>query len=103
MSMNTIAIFGPLNQDLAAYTGSACSSLHIPHIETRIDANTVPLSPFSINIHPDADLLAKACLDVIKHFGWTEMLIIYGDQIGEIYTFSHSQHISVSSTPYNYR
>ena len=81
--MGTIAIFGPLNQDMAAYTGSACSSLRIPHLETRVDASSVPPSTLSIGLHPDTDLLAKACLDVIKHFGWSEMLIIYGDQAGE--------------------
>ena len=76
-------MFGPVNPDIATFTGSACSSLEIPHIETRMDTSYLPVSPMSLNIHPDTQQLSRAVLDVIKHFGWTDVLILYSDHIGE--------------------
>lgn len=85
LSKHIIAMFGPVNADIATYTGSACSSLQIPHIETRVDTNNLQFSPLSINLHPDAQQLSRAVLDVIKHFGWSEVLILYSNHIGKLH------------------
>ncbi|WAR07420.1 GRIK2-like protein, partial [Mya arenaria] len=82
LAQSTMCTFGPVHPDVAAFAGSACSNLHVPHIETRVDSNAIPPSSFSINLHPESQHLAKAVLDVVLKFGWTEMLIIYNNHIG---------------------
>ena len=84
IALETVAIFGPENRDLAAFTDSVCSTVRIPHIEYRLDSNSYPQAGYSVNIHPDAELLAKAYLDVIHYFGWTEVLILYSNQEGTL-------------------
>lgn len=85
LAKHIIAIFGPVNHDIATFTGSACSSLQIPHIETRVDTSVLPLSPFSVNLHPDSEQLSRAIIDVIRHFGWTDILILYSNHVGKTF------------------
>lgn len=80
--MGTAALFGPQSHDLASFTNSLCSSLHIPHLEFREDSNLGPMPEFSINLHPSVQQLAKAYLDVIEFYNMKEILVIYGNKEG---------------------
>ncbi|KAH3735863.1 hypothetical protein DPMN_042421 [Dreissena polymorpha] len=83
LSRNIVCTVGPANPDVAAFTSSACANLNIPHIETRVDAYAAPFpASYSINLHPDPELLSHAVLDVIRAVGWSEMLIVYNNHIG---------------------
>ena len=76
-----MTIFGPESPDIASYTNSLCSYLHIPHIEFREDIVSQSLqSGFSINIHPTAEELAEAYYDVIQSYDMKQLLIIYGSR-----------------------
>ncbi|KAH3735868.1 hypothetical protein DPMN_042426 [Dreissena polymorpha] len=67
---NYPATVGPANPDVAAFTSSACANLNIPHIEIRVDAYAAPFpASYSINLHPDPELLSHAVLDVIRAVG----------------------------------
>lgn len=82
--LSTAALFGPRSNNIASFTNSLCSALHIPHIEFREDGNMEPPTGYSINLHPNAQQLAHAYQAVIDYYGMKELLIIYGEKEGRI-------------------
>ncbi|XP_060072907.1 glutamate receptor ionotropic, kainate 2-like [Ylistrum balloti] len=80
--LSTAALFGPRSNNIASFTNSLCSALHIPHIEFREDGNMEPPQGYSINLHPNAQQLAQAYQAVIEYYRMKELLIIYGEKEG---------------------
>ncbi|ESO92173.1 hypothetical protein LOTGIDRAFT_121144, partial [Lottia gigantea] len=78
VELNTVAVLGPRSSNLAGFVNSLCASLQLPHLELRMDTIANPAPGLSINLYPDIETLSKAFIDVIRYYGWKQMLVIYG-------------------------
>ncbi|XP_067675457.1 glutamate receptor ionotropic, kainate 2-like isoform X1 [Haliotis asinina] len=76
---NTVAAFGPKDPTLAGFVNSLCTSVQIPHVELRLDTAADHLSGKTINLYPNVEQLSKAFTDLIRYYGWKQMLVIYGN------------------------
>lgn len=102
MSMGVQAIFGPSDYLLGAHVHSICDALDIPHLESRLDLDTVfdhqihhPANPdggssptvgsgeFSINLHPAQNLINAALQDVMSYLNWTRVAIVFEKDYGK--------------------
>ena len=78
------AIFGPRSHVLASHINNVCATLEIPHIEVRPDVDVdEDRHIFSINVFPDPVRLNRAFLDVVNHFHWNKLCIVYSDTNGQ--------------------
>lgn len=80
------ALFGPKSSNIASYVNSMSRALKIPHIEARVEPRYLQAPSFSINLYPDPQQLGRAYVDVIKYFGWKQILVLYGDKEGKPYS-----------------
>lgn len=78
------AIFGPSHPLLGPHIQSICEALDIPHIEARIDFETVS-KEFSINLHPSQKHMNNAYRDLMQYLNWTssKIAILYEDDFGK--------------------
>ncbi|KAI5721657.1 hypothetical protein M8J77_023545 [Diaphorina citri] len=76
-----IAIFGPRSAMTTPIVESVCDTKEIPHIQTRWDHAT-PRGSCSVNLYPDANVLAHALVDVVRSAGWKHFTIVYYDNDG---------------------
>ncbi|GIY79630.1 glutamate receptor ionotropic, kainate 3 [Caerostris darwini] len=79
-------IFGPQSPMAAAHVQSISDALEVPHIESRWDYK-LQRDDLSINLHPRAATLNQAYIDVVKKWGWTDFIIIYEENEGELLFF----------------
>ncbi|XP_064613530.1 glutamate receptor ionotropic, kainate 2-like isoform X2 [Liolophura sinensis] len=82
IDMGVCALFGPKSSNIASYVNSMSRALKIPHIEARVEPRYLQAPSFSINLYPDPQQLGRAYVDVIKYFGWKQILVLYGDKEG---------------------
>ncbi|CAG5126998.1 unnamed protein product, partial [Candidula unifasciata] len=73
VEQDTIAVFGPRHQDLAAYVNSL-SDATVP--------NNIPVHALTLNLYPGFQQVGMAYTDLISYYGWTEILIVYGTAYG---------------------
>jgi len=97
-----IGIFGPQSSKASNYARSVCSSLQLPHFETRWDTSLSEPMPFSINLAPLPSALGRALLDLVVKKNWKTFSIVYSEDssmilIQEILKHHkmHSKHIIV--------
>ncbi|GIY94535.1 glutamate receptor ionotropic, kainate 2, partial [Caerostris extrusa] len=84
-------IFGPQSPMAAAHVQSISDALEVPHIESRWDYK-LQRDDLSINLHPRAATLNQAYIDVVKKWGWTDFIIIYEENEGELLFFNWNIH-----------
>ncbi|XP_042204499.1 glutamate receptor ionotropic, kainate 2-like isoform X1 [Homarus americanus] len=75
------AVFGPSDPLLGSHIQSICDALDIPHLEARLDLEP-EYKEFSINLHPSHEVLNRAFQDVMAFLNWTEVAIIYEEDLG---------------------
>ncbi|KAK7863971.1 hypothetical protein R5R35_000081 [Gryllus longicercus] len=77
-AQGAVAFFGPQQPALAATVASVAKSLEIPHLVTTRQA---PLPPgmHTVNLYPDADMLAIALADVARALEWRSYTVLYED------------------------
>lgn len=62
---------------------SICEALDIPHIELRIDVETMSKELKSINLHPPQEAMNNAYRDLMAFLNWTKIAIIYDSEASE--------------------
>lgn len=97
-----VGIFGPQTSESSNYARSVCSSLQMPHFETRWDSSLSEPMSFSINLAPLPSILGRALRDQVVKKNWKTFAILYSEDssmilIQEIlkHTRLHSKHIIV--------
>ncbi|XP_071541831.1 glutamate receptor ionotropic, kainate 2-like isoform X8 [Panulirus ornatus] len=104
------AVFGPSDPLLGSHIQSICDALDIPHLESRLDLEP-EFKEFSINLHPSHEVLNRAFQDVMTFLNWTEVAIIYEEDLGLIKLqelvksppAEHMEFLIRQGTPVNYR
>ncbi|XP_050735257.1 glutamate receptor ionotropic, kainate 2-like isoform X4 [Eriocheir sinensis] len=104
------AVFGPSDPLLGSHIQSICDALDIPHLEARLDLEP-EFKEFSINLHPSHEVLNRAFQDVMTFLNWTEVAIIYEEDLGLIKLQElvksppreHMEFMIRQGTPENYR
>ncbi|XP_013416771.1 glutamate receptor ionotropic, kainate 2 isoform X2 [Lingula anatina] len=75
------AIFGPMATISASHVQSICDTLEVPHIETRWDYKEFK-DYYSVNLHPHYTSIGKSLLDLVTHWKWGAVTILYEDNNG---------------------
>ncbi|XP_063879171.1 glutamate receptor ionotropic, kainate 2-like isoform X2 [Scylla paramamosain] len=104
------AVFGPSDPLLGSHIQSICDALDIPHLEARLDLEP-EYKEFSINLYPSHEVLNRAFQDVMTFLNWTEVAIIYEEDLGLIKLQElvksppreHMEFMIRQGTPENYR
>nr|XP_053636465.1 glutamate receptor ionotropic, kainate 2-like isoform X4 [Cherax quadricarinatus] len=104
------AVFGPSDPLLGSHIQSICDALDIPHLEARLDLEP-EYKEFSINLHPSHEVLNRAFQDVMTFLNWTQVAIIYEEDLGLIKlqelvrtpSKDHMEFLIRQGSPYNYR
>lgn len=73
-------IFGPSDPVVGGHIQSLADSLDIPHIESRLDLET-DVKDFSINLHPDSQVMGNSLKDLVSYLNWTKIAVLYQDDI----------------------
>jgi glutamate receptor, ionotropic, invertebrate len=81
------ALFGPQDPMLSAHVQSICATLEIPHIAARWELEP-PFRQSTINLYPSYSVLNHAFADIVDHWKWRSLVILYEDQFG---TSFHSE------------
>ncbi|XP_028968488.1 glutamate receptor ionotropic, kainate 2 [Galendromus occidentalis] len=76
-------IFGPSDPVVGGHIQSLADSLDIPHIESRLDLET-DVKDFSINLHPDSQVMGNSLKDLVSYLNWTKIAVLYQDDISLI-------------------
>jgi len=77
-----LAIFGPDDDRMGVHVQSVCDTLDIPHLESRT-YNLNSAKEFAINLHPGAYSVAQSLRVLISYLNWTQIAVIYEDDISE--------------------
>lgn len=77
----SIAVFGPSSTTGLSNVRSICEGKEVPHFMTAFDFSKVPHS-YSINILPSPSVIGSAIHDLVKHYAWRRMIILYQDMEG---------------------
>ena len=77
------AVFGPSDPLLGSHIQSICDALDIPHLAARLDLEP-EYKEFSINLYPSHEVLNRAFQDVMTFLNWTEVAIIYEEDLGKL-------------------
>ncbi|CAO1328702.1 unnamed protein product [Diamesa hyperborea] len=88
-------IFGPNDNVLGPHIQSICEALDIPHIELRIDVETMSKELKSINLHPPQEAMNNAYRDLMAFLNWTKIAIIYDSEA----SLFKQQELMKSSSP----
>ncbi|XP_015124611.1 glutamate receptor ionotropic, kainate 2-like [Diachasma alloeum] len=78
IEQGVIAIFGPGNPFTSNIVSSITSRYNIPHIEytfKRVDDSH--FSNTTINVYPDAGIIAEALADLLESMHWTQFTVLY--------------------------
>ncbi|XP_076630847.1 glutamate receptor ionotropic, kainate 2 isoform X2 [Colletes latitarsis] len=79
------AIFGPVSPYTYGIVASTAARFDIPHIdftwrqneELQVDQKPKNLTPMTINVYPDSEMIGKAIADVVKSLKWTTFTAVY--------------------------
>lgn len=82
MEIGIQALFGPIDPILGPHIQSICEALDLPHIEARIDLESIS-KEFSINLHPSQQHINNAYKDLMVFLNWTKVAIIYEEDYGK--------------------
>lgn len=74
-----IGIFNSLSEDNSNAVQSVCDNKEVPVIQTMINTEH-ERDCCSINLFPDAEVLARAFADVVKRWEWESFTIMYENQ-----------------------
>ncbi|XP_022689054.1 glutamate receptor ionotropic, kainate 2-like [Varroa jacobsoni] len=83
ISQGAATIFGPSDPVVGGHIQSLADSLDIPHIESRLDLET-DVKDFSINLHPDPQVMGNSLKDLVSYLNWTKIAVLYQDDISLI-------------------
>ncbi len=75
-----IAIFCPDKEPATSQVKSLCDNKEIPHVMTGFSESGEPPEDsrsFSINAFPPPRAIGKVLADLVKHYGWTSLVILY--------------------------
>ena len=75
------AVFGAPSREGALSIRNVCDSMEVPYIATQEDGN--PTEESTINIYPNTKYISEAIRDLVLHYKWTKVTILYEDDDGE--------------------
>ncbi|XP_048351176.1 glutamate receptor ionotropic, kainate 1 isoform X2 [Sphaerodactylus townsendi] len=85
LALGVAALFGPSHSSSVSAVQSICNALEVPHIQTRWKHPTVDnKDSFYINLYPDYAAISKAVLDLVLHYNWKIITVVYEDSTGLI-------------------
>ncbi|XP_026519712.1 glutamate receptor ionotropic, kainate 1 [Notechis scutatus] len=80
LALGVAALFGPSHSSSVSAVQSICNALEVPHIQTRWKHPTVDLKDsFYINLFPDYVAISRAVLDLVLHYNWKIVTVVYED------------------------
>lgn len=82
INRGALAIFGPNDDRIGVHVQSVCDAVDIPHLESRLH-NLNSGKEFSINLHPGAYSKAQSLRVLIAYLNWTQIGVIYEDDISK--------------------
>ncbi len=76
------AVFGAPSPDGALSIRAVCNTFEVPYIATQEDGRpTDELT--TINLYPNDMYISLAIKDLVTHYGWKDVTIIYEDEDGK--------------------
>uniref|UniRef100_A0A663N7V3 Glutamate receptor n=1 Tax=Athene cunicularia TaxID=194338 RepID=A0A663N7V3_ATHCN len=85
LALGVAALFGPSHSSSVSAVQSICNALEVPHIQTRWKHPTVDnKDAFYINLYPDYAAISRAVLDLVLHYKWKIVTVVYEDSTGLI-------------------
>ncbi|XP_018410874.1 PREDICTED: glutamate receptor ionotropic, kainate 1 isoform X2 [Nanorana parkeri] len=85
LALGVAALFGPSHSSSVSAVQSICNALEVPHIQTRWKHPSVDnKDTFFINLHPDYAAISRAVLDLVLHYSWKIVTVVYEDSTGLI-------------------
>lgn len=85
LALGVAALLGPAHSSSASAVQSVCNALQVPHVHTRWRPPAADgRDPFHVNLHPDAAAISRAVLDLVLHFGWRAVTLVYEDSTGTL-------------------
>ncbi|XP_063304147.1 glutamate receptor ionotropic, kainate 1 isoform X1 [Pelobates fuscus] len=85
LALGVAALFGPSHSSSVSAVQSICNALEVPHIQTRWKHPSVDnKDSFFINLHPDYAAISRAVLDLVLHYSWKTVTVVYEDSTGLI-------------------
>lgn len=83
LALGVAALFGPTHSSSVSAVQSICNALQVPHIQTRWKQPSVDgRDLFSVNLHPDHAAISRAVLDLVLHYNWRTVTVVYEDSTG---------------------
>ncbi|XP_034286412.1 glutamate receptor ionotropic, kainate 1 isoform X5 [Pantherophis guttatus] len=80
LALGVAALFGPSHSSSVSAVQSICNALEVPHIQIRWKHPTVDLKDsFYINLYPDYAAISRAVLDLVLHYNWKIVTVVYED------------------------
>lgn len=84
LSLGVAAVFGPAHSSSVSAVQSICNALEVPHVQTHWKHPTVDnKDTFFINLYPEQSSISRAILDVVTHYKWKSVTVVYEDSAGE--------------------
>ncbi|XP_069492458.1 glutamate receptor ionotropic, kainate 1 isoform X1 [Ambystoma mexicanum] len=85
LALGVAALFGPSHSSSVSAVQSISNALEVPHIQTHWKHPSVDnKDTFYINLHPDYAAISRAVLDLVLHYGWKIVTVVYEDSTGLI-------------------
>ncbi|XP_040278027.1 glutamate receptor ionotropic, kainate 1 [Bufo bufo] len=85
LALGVAALFGPSHSSSVSAVQSICNALEVPHIQTKWKHPSVDnKDTFFINLHPDYAAISRAVLDLVLHYSWKTVTVVYEDSTGLI-------------------
>ncbi|XP_041439325.1 glutamate receptor ionotropic, kainate 1 isoform X1 [Xenopus laevis] len=85
LALGVAALFGPSHSSSVSAVQSICNALEVPHIQTRWKHPSVDnKDSFFINLHPDYAAISRAVLELVLHYSWKTVTVVYEDSTGLI-------------------
>ncbi|XP_041437516.1 glutamate receptor ionotropic, kainate 1 isoform X1 [Xenopus laevis] len=85
LALGVAALFGPSHSSSVSAVQSICNALEVPHMQTRWKHPSVDnKDSFFINLHPDYAAISRAVLELVLHYSWKTVTVVYEDSTGLI-------------------
>ncbi|XP_062870581.1 glutamate receptor ionotropic, kainate 1 isoform X5 [Trichomycterus rosablanca] len=83
LALGVAAVFGPAHSSSVSAVQSICNALEVPHVQTHWKHPTVDnKDTFFINLFPEQTSISRAILDVVTHYKWKSVTVVYEDSAG---------------------
>ena len=79
------AVFGAPSIDGAHAIRAVCNSMDVPFIATQEDGSPIH-EDNTFNVYPNDMYISEALKDLVKHYGWHKITILYEDEDGEYFS-----------------